>query len=177
MNTYIALFRGINVGGKNILPMKDLVEILEGMGCEQVKTYIQSGNVVFQRKKTPSNKLAGEISSNILEHHGFEPKVLLLEIAELQAAIENNPFKTEDGKALHFFFLDALPEHPDLERLMAVKSKSEEFKLDKNIFYLYAPDGVGRSKLAAKVEQSLGVPVTARNWNTVSKLISIARQA
>ena len=176
MNTYIALFRGINVGGNNILPMKDLVEILEGLGCEKVKTYIQSGNVVFRSKTKQANKIAGEISSKILESHGFEPKVLLLERSELQDAIENNPFNTEEGKALHFFFLNSHPNNPDLEKLMAVKSKSEEFKLHKKVFYLYAPDGVGRSKLAAKVEQCIGIPVTARNWNTVSKLISMVKQ-
>jgi uncharacterized protein (DUF1697 family) len=176
VKTYIALFRGINVGGKNILPMKDLVEIFEEMGCEKVKTYIQSGNVVFQSKKKQSTKFAGKISSKLLESHGFESKVLLLETAELRNAIENNPFKSEDGKALHFYFLDSLPDNPDLERLMVVKSKSEQFKLNKNIFYLYAPDGVGRSKLASKIEQSVGVPVTARNWNTVSKLISMTKE-
>jgi uncharacterized protein (DUF1697 family) len=176
MNTYIALFRGINVGGKNILPMKDLVATLEGMGCKKVQTYIQSGNVVFQSKNKQTNKIAREIGSNIMESHGFEPKVLLLEKAELQDAIENNPFDTDDGKALHFFFLDSSTKDPGLEKLMAVKSTSEEFKLHKSIFYLYAPDGVGRSKLAAKVEHSLGVPVTARNWNTVSKLLSMIQQ-
>ena len=176
MNTYIALFRGINVGGKNILPMKEIVGILEGMGCEKVKTYIQSGNVVFKSKKRQTNTIADEISSQILKLNGFEPKVFLLEIAELQEAIKHNPFKTEDGKALHFFFLNSHSENPDLEKLMALKLKSEEFKLIKNIFYLYAPDGNGRSKLAAKVEHSMGVPVTARNWNTISKLISMAKK-
>jgi len=71
--------------------MKDLVGILEGMGYEKIKTYIQSGNVVFQTKKEQANKIAREISSRILESHGFEPKVLLLEISELHDAIENNP--------------------------------------------------------------------------------------
>lgn len=156
--------------------MKDLTGILEGMGCEEVKTYIQSGNVVFKSNKRQRSKIGMEISSKILESHGFEPKVLLLEISELQDAVENNPFKTEDGKALHFFFLDSLPGNPDIEKLMAIKSKSEEFQLHKKIFYLYAPDGVGRSKLAARVEQSMGVPVTARNWNTVNKLISMVKQ-
>ena len=176
MNTYIALFRGINVGGNNILPMKEVVRTLEGMGCEKVKTYAQSGNVVFKSNKRQSNTMAGEISSKILERHGFEPKVLLLEVSELQDAIEGNPFKTEDGKALHLFLLNSYPESPDLEKLMAVKSKSEEFKLIKNIFYLYAPDGIGRSKLAALIEQNMGVPVTARNWNTISRLISMAKE-
>ncbi len=176
MNTYIALFRGINVGGRNILPMKALAGLLEDMGCENVKTYIQSGNVVLRNKEKQANKIAGEISAKILENHGFEPRVFLLEISELQDAVENNPFDTEDGKALHFSFLDSYPENPDLERLMALKSKSEEFKLHKKVFYLYAPDGIGRSKLAEKVERCLGVPVTVRNWNTVRKLMSMVEE-
>lgn len=181
MNTYIALFRGINVGGKNILPMKDLVVILENMGCKHVKTYIQSGNVVFQNRETQSDKIAREIGSEIAKWHGFEPTVLLLKKAELQLAIENNPFDTnsfenKQGKALHFFFLESYPKDADLKRLEAVKAKSEKFELVNNVFYLYAPDGIGRSKLAAKVEKSLGVAVTARNWNTVNKLLSMVMQ-
>ena len=177
MNTYIALFRGINVGGKNILSMKDLIEILESVGCKNVKTYIQSGNVVFQLEKGNRNKIDEKISRKILESYGFEPKVLLLELADLDDAVKNNPFETKTGKSLHFFFLESQPKAPDLEGLTTVKSNSEEFKLNKKIFYLYAPHGIGRSKLAAKVEQSLGVPVTARNWNTVSKLMAMVKQA
>jgi uncharacterized protein (DUF1697 family) len=174
VNTYIALFRGINVGGKSTLPMKDLVRILEGMGFREVKTYIQSGNAVFRSAPLTTEETAREISSRILETHGFAPAVLLLEASDLQEAIDRSPFVTTDGKALHLFFLESQPTKPDLEGLMAVKAESEEFKLDKNVFYLCAPDGIGRSKLAARVEQSMGVPVTARNWNTVSQLISMA---
>jgi uncharacterized protein (DUF1697 family) len=177
MSTYVALFRGINVGGKNILPMKDLVGILEGIGCEKVKTYIQSGNAVFQFKGNKTKRIAEEISSKILESHGFKPKVLLVGVKELEDAVENNPFKTMEGKSLHFFFLESTPAKPNLDELASVRSNPEEFKLDKNIFYLYAPDGIGRSKLAARVEQALGVPVTARNWNTVSKLIAMVKKA
>jgi uncharacterized protein (DUF1697 family) len=177
MNTYIALFRGINVGGKNILPMKDLVKILEDLGCEEIQTYIQSGNVVFRINQGNANKIAEEISLKILEKYSFEPKVWLLKSDDLHAAIDNNPFETKDGKALHFFFLASHPESPDLGHLAAIKSDSEKFKLVENVFYLYAPDGIGRSKLAAKVERYLGVPVTARNWNTISKLDSMVKKA
>ena len=75
---------------------------------------------------------------------------------------------------MHFFFLESHPPNPDLEGLQAIKLKSEEFKLRNKIFYLYAPEGVGRSKLALKVEKGLGVPATGRNWNTVRELISLA---
>jgi uncharacterized protein (DUF1697 family) len=77
---------------------------------------------------------------------------------------------------LHFFFLESTPEKPNMDELANAKSDSEEYRLIKSVFYLYAPDGIGRSKLAAKVEQALGVQVTARNWNTVSKLIAMAKQ-
>jgi uncharacterized protein (DUF1697 family) len=173
MNTYIALFRGINVGGKSILPMKDLVGILEGMGFEGVQTYIQSGNAVFRSAPIETDKTAREICSRILETHGFAPAVLLLEVPELQAAAANNPFEAADGKALHLFFLQSLPVKPDLAGLAAVKAETEQFELRGRVFYLYAPDGVGRSRLAAVVEQGLGVPTTARNWNTVRKLLSM----
>lgn len=94
----------------------------------------------------------------------------------MQDAINNNPYNTENGKALHFFFLESLPKTPDLDGLNAIRSDSEEYKLHNNIFYLYAPDGIGRSKLAAKVEKNLGVALTARNWNTVSKLFEMVKQ-
>lgn len=176
MNTYIVLLRGINVGGKNILPMKSLTEILENMGFVNVITYIQSGNVVFQTKKSSRNKIAKEISEVILDKYGFMPKVLLIEFSDLQAAVKDNPFKIEDGKALHFFFLDSEPERPDLSRLDSLKAGAEDFKLKKNIFYLYAPEGIGRSKLASNVERLLGVAATARNWNTVNKLLTMVKQ-
>jgi len=153
--------------------MKGLVEILEKIGCKDITTYIQSGNVVFRSNQDKTNKMAKEIGQLILENYGFEPKVWLLDADDLRAAIDNNPFDTKHGKALHFLFLSAHPVNSGLEKLLAIKSESEEFKLIGNIFYFYAPDGIGRSKLAAKAEQYLGVPGTARNWNTISKLISI----
>ena len=173
MHIYVALFRGINVGGKNILPMKHLTEILADMGGQDIQTYIQSGNVVFRIRQGEAEKIAKEISRKILDSYSFEPKVLLLEPDDLHAAIDNNPFDTRDGKALHFLFLSSTPESPDLEQLDAIKSDAEEFKLVGNVFYLYAPEGIGRSKLAAKVEQHLGVQGTGRNWNTISKLKSL----
>lgn len=172
MNTYIALFRGINVGGNNILPMKELAGLLQQLGCEKVQTYIQSGNVVLQTEQA-RDELAEAISAKVAKVRGFCPNVLLLEIAELETAATSNPFPTADGKALHLFFMGAVPANPDLEKLTALRSPTEDFQLKQNVFYLYAPDGIGRSKLAAKVENCLGVPTTARNWNTVSKLLAL----
>ena len=177
MNTYIALLRGINIGGNNILPMKELVTILETLGYENIQTYIQSGNVVLRSSKKVGVKDAAEISGAIFRKKGFEPKVLLLSAKQLQDAIKNNPFPTDNGKALHFLFLESKPGQPNIGQLEALKTESEEFRLDKKVFYLYAPQGVGRSKLAVAIEKSLGVPVTGRNWNTVSRLASMVETA
>ena len=173
MNTYIALFRGINVGGNNILPMKPLAELLEKLGCKDVKTYIQSGNVVFNIDNQSKADLAKRLSDAVLEANGFAPKVLLLTSSEFSTAISNNPFSTEDGKLLHFFFLSETPQSPYIDKLGILKQPSESYELNGDVFYLHALEGVSRSKLFAKIEKCLGVPATARNWNTVNKLSSM----
>lgn len=173
MNTYIALLRGINVVGNNQLPMKELVSILEKLGYENVQTYIQSGNVVFGSKKKMGDKDAGKIGKAILNKKGFEPKILILSPSQLSDAVKNNPYPTDIGTALHLFFLESQPPKPNLEKLEQIKIDSERFKLTKEVFYLYAPEGVGRSKLASSVEKLIGVPATARNWNTVCKIASM----
>ncbi len=173
MQTCIVLFRGINVGGKNILPMKELVHLLQTLACEKIQTYIQSGNVVFQTMETATEGLADRISERIFAQFGFKPYVLLLTADDLRRAVDNNPFP-ETGSSLHFYFAGASPTDPDMEKLAALKTETEEFKLFDNLFYLYAPDGIGRSQLAANVEKCLGVPVTGRNFNTISRLMHMA---
>ena len=178
MNTFIALLRGINVGGNNILPMRNLVELLEGLGLSHVKTYIQSGNALFQSENKNTIELSHKISTAIGKSHGFRPQVLLFEMKDFQDAITSNPFPEGESepKTLHLFFLDAPPKNPDLETLKSLKTNSEQFMLMNNVFYLHAPDGIGRSKLASNVEKALGVGVTARNWRTVRKIMALAKQ-
>jgi uncharacterized protein (DUF1697 family) len=177
MKTYIALFRGINVGGRHILPMKELVAILEDLGCRNVKTYIQSGNAMFESKASNISQLSKKISAEIKKRRGFEPHVLLLSLDEMEKAIANNPFPEgqTDPKALHVGFLTSLPKAPDLEALERLKANREQFHLMDSIFYLYAPEGIGRSKLAASTEKLLGVPLTDRNWGTVRKIMEMAK--
>jgi uncharacterized protein (DUF1697 family) len=178
MTTYIALFRGINVGGKNKLPMKDLVATLENVGCQDVATYIQSGNAVFQSGEQDASFLSERIMAKIGERHGFEPRVLVLGSEEMESAMRSNPFSEAESepKTLHLYFLAAPPGHPNLEALEELKGDRESFVLGDDVFYLHAPDGIGRSKLAANVERLLGVPATARNWRTVLKVMEMARQ-
>ncbi len=178
MKTYIALFRGINVGGNNALPMKELVVILESLGAQNVKTYIQSGNAVFASPEKDASRLSNMISREIKKHRGFEPHVLLLDLEDIERAIKKNPFPeaaTDHPNALHAGFLASTPEEPDLETLESLKSNGERFYLIDKVFYLHAPEGIGRSKLAAKTEKLLGVPMTDRNWRTVCKLREMAR--
>ena len=156
-----------------MLPMKDLVVILKECGCDKIKTYIQSGNAVFDWHGKQKQSLASKLQSKISEQHGFSPEVLILTRSELASAIENNPFDTADGKALHFFFLISPPKSPDLEGLAGLKSETEQFKLHDKVFYLYAPDGIGRSKLAANACKYIQASATARNWSTVSKLMTM----
>lgn len=172
MQRWIALFRGINVGGNNILPMAALTSDLESLGLQGIQTYIQSGNVVFESKPRPTGTLATEISQRIEAQHGFQPHVLLLTEKELQTAISANPFSkaVSDPKTLHFFFLDTIPIKPNIKALDDARYSTESYAIVNRVFYLYAPDGIGRSKLAANAEKHLGVVTTARNYRTVQKL-------
>jgi len=178
MKTYIALFRGINVGGKNSLPMKELVVILEDLGARKVKTYIQSGNAVFVCQEKETSQLAHQIRVEIKKRRGFDPYVLFMGLKDLEKAIRQNPFPEAESNpaALHAGFLPATPKRPAMKKLESLKRDSERFSLIGRVFYLYAPDGVGRSKLVANAERLLGVPMTDRNWRTVSTIQKMAQE-
>jgi uncharacterized protein (DUF1697 family) len=178
MSVYIALFRGINVGGKNALPMKELVSVLEDLGGRNVRTYIQSGNAVFVSPEKDTLRLSNKIRREIKKRRGFEPHVLLLEVADIERAIRKNPFPeaVTDPRVLHAGFLASVPEKPNLKALESLKSDRERYQLIDKVFYLHAPEGIGRSKLAAKVEKLLGVPMTDRNWRTVCALRELAQE-
>ena len=176
MNTYVAFFRGINVGGNNPLPMKELVAALENFGARKVRTYIQSGNAIFESTEKNLSYLSKQLSAEINKHRGFEPLVHILTLEALSKAIAGNPFPdaTTDPSSLHLGFLSSSPKSPNLEKLSALKKDSERFLLAESVFYLHAPEGVGRSKLAANSEKLLGVPMTDRNWKTVCKVMEMA---
>jgi uncharacterized protein (DUF1697 family) len=177
MKTYIALFRGINVGGSHMLPMKDLKLMLEQNACVDVRTYIQSGNVIFRSTMSDVERLAKRLTAAVSKSHGFEPRVLVLTRAELESAAAGNPFPeaSENPKSLHLFFLSEAPQKPDLKACETLKAKTERFELKGPIFYLHTPEGFGTSKLAGRAERLLGVAATARNWRTVTTLLEMAK--
>jgi len=176
MNIYIAFFRGINVGGNNPLPMKTLVAALDSIRARKVRTYIQTGNAVFESAEMSLARLSKQLSAEINERCGFEPHVHILTLEALSKAIAENPFPdaVADPSSLHLGFLSSSPKSPNLEKLAALRKDSERFLLAEHVFYLHAPEGVGRSKLAANSEKLLGVPMTDRNWQTVCKVMEVA---
>ena len=176
MATWIALLRGVG-GGIRPLPMRELVKALEGIGLKDVRTYIQSGNVIFSSAKSAA-RLAGEIESCIENKFGFHSRTFVLSVDELRRAAAGNPFPKADDepKTLHLFFLAQPAKAAQLDAMNELKSKSEQFELTSKVLYFYAPEGFGISKLAVKVDRLLGVNTTARNWRTVGKLLELAKE-
>ena len=172
MKTRVVLLRGINVGGKNPLPMKELAAILEQLGAREVRTYIQSGNAVCVGPEVDAATLSRRIREAVSARRGFEPQVLVLQPKDIEKAVRENPFPEADGepKTVHVGFLASLPENPNLQAIEALKRDSEAFHLTSTAFYLRAPEGIARSKLAERAEKHLGVPMTLRNWRTVRAL-------
>ena len=176
---WVALLRGINVGGSNRLPMAELRELFTKAGCADVRTYIQSGNVVFRATDEEHEELAARLADEIEEARGFRPGILLLTRDDLDAAAEANPFPeaASEPKTLHLWFLAHEPADPDLDTLDDLRVATERYELHRSVLYLWAPDGFGRSKLAGRAERAVGVEATARNWRTVEKLRELASDA
>lgn len=169
MQTFIILLRGINVGGKNLVPMKELISVLDESNYQNIKTYIQSGNIVLQSQIKPNN-----IASIVKARFGFAPVVFVLEKSEFNAAVVNNPYRSPNGKDIHLYFCKDKPKL-DTVKLEKYKSASEDCHIDGKVFYLFAPEGIGRSKLVANMESWLGVAATGRNLNTINKLLQMAQ--
>ncbi|MGE4317993.1 MAG: DUF1697 domain-containing protein [Deferribacterales bacterium] len=172
----IAVFlRGVNVGGKNILPMKQLVRELESIGIKKVKTYIQTGNVIVDCCDEREASLASDIQQLIQSKFGFCPAVISIptdKLSEMVSAFNISENTAEDR--VHLFFLEKMPENVDSERLKSLCMPAEIWDIKGSVFYLYAPDGIRNSKLAAQVEKIIGIPATARNLRTVKAVLSLA---
>ncbi|MFD9409975.1 DUF1697 domain-containing protein [Streptomyces sp. NPDC059989] len=176
--TYAALLRGINVGGSKKVPMAELRSVLEGLGHGDVQTYLQSGNAVFSSAKQDPVALARELEAAIEAHFGFRVPCLVVDGPYLRAVAEACPFPAAEleGKQLHATFFS---EQPGAERFVAIDRAAylpEEYRLGDRVLYLYAPDGLGRSKLGealAKPAVTKGIDATTRNWNTVARLVEL----
>ena len=178
MPRWIAFLRGVNVGGHNRLPMKELRAAMEAGGFCDAQTYIQSGNVVFSSDHETADAAGAALTSLIEQTFGFAPRSHVLSDTVLDQAIRANPYRSQglnDPKAVHFYFLAEAPGHKaDLDALHDVKAKSETYELKQDVFYLFAPDGIGRSKLVQQIERWIPVAMTARNMRTVYKVAALA---
>lgn len=176
MTVFVALLRGINVGGNKPIKMADLRALCAELGLADAQTVLQSGNLVFAAKG--GGGLAGRLEDAIEARFGFRPTVILRTAATLADAIARNPFAGRDDvdprKLLVMFLADA-PDADAAKRLAALDTGPEETRLDGHELYLHYPEGVGRSKLTnALLERAAGVPGTARNWNTLARLHDLA---
>jgi len=185
MTTYIALLRGVNVGGNNKVPMAVLRSALEADGFANVRTYIQSGNVLVDATRSSTDKVAARVKAVINTAFGLDIATMVLDVAALERVARDNPYSDEsDPRRVHAIFLPGVPDADAEARLKAMqeavvlKGSSDTFTLIGSTLYLHTPDGFGTSDLAKALstkrsnEQLNG---TGRNWATVTTLLEMAR--
>jgi uncharacterized protein (DUF1697 family) len=175
---YVALLRGINVGGKNMLPMRELAGMFAAAGCEEVATYIQSGNVVFCAEEKLAKGLDEQIAQQVEERFGIKVPVVLRTAAELDVVIQGNPFLKAGAakETLHVAFLADLPEVSLVSGLDAGRSTPDEFVVVGREIYMKLVNGVSGTKLSnAYFDSKLKTVSTIRNWRTVLKLAEMMK--
>jgi uncharacterized protein (DUF1697 family) len=169
--TFVALLRGVNVGGRGKLPMAGLRSLFESLGHDDVRTYIQSGNVLFSAKgRVP----AASLESAIARVFGIETTVVLRTPAELARVLERNPFPAADTTRLHVAFLARRPSAALLAKLDRERYRPEEFSVSGSDLYVHLPAGLGNARLPGYLDRRLEIPMTVRNWRTVTKLVELA---
>lgn len=174
--SFAALLRGINVGGKNSLPMKDLAALFVKAGCGKVTTYIQSGNVVFQADRVLAERLSGVVAGAILKNFGIQVPVIIRSAPAMSKIAVGNPFlkSGSDIEALHVAFLTVSPSAAQVQSLDPERSPGDKFRVQGSEVYLYCPNGFGRSKLTNQYfDSKLKTTSTIRNWKTVLKLVDM----
>lgn len=172
MDRFIALYRGINVGGRNLVKMELLRAMHEGLGQRAVASYVQSGNIVFAAKGA-AEKIGRTISAAFFEKFGFAARVIVVSAARWDTVVHDNPYATfsvKDPKTVHAGICDGEPSAEGLRALQTKTGGSETFVVRGDVVYLHAPDGFGTSKFAAGMEKACGVPMTLRNWRTMEAL-------
>jgi uncharacterized protein (DUF1697 family) len=172
---YVCMLRGVNVGGKKV-EMKKLRHLFESIGLSKVRSYIQSGNVLFHSPNEKPEELQALLEKRIIKAFGFEVRVVIRSAKQIKATIKKNPFSEKDSNFLHVTFLQDNPvKDYSLEKLSKSKAGEEDFIVSDREVYVYCPNGYGRTKLNNTFfEKNLGVFATTRNWRTVNALASIS---
>jgi uncharacterized protein (DUF1697 family) len=180
MSAYVSMLRGINVGGKTQIRMDSLRGIYEESGFSKVRTYVQSGNVVFESSEQDQVGLEKRIEAHIEQTCGFSIPVFMRQAEELQEILTCNPFlndRNEDPSKLHVTFLQQTPLETAWSKLVAPSGIVDEFWRGERAVYLFCPNGYGKTKLTTLFfERKLGVSVTTRNWNTVKALYKMVME-
>lgn len=178
MPTYVALLRGVNVG-QNLLKMERLRELCAQIGMKNVRTYVQSGNVVFQAEGAAS-KWAQALERKLAGETRLPVTVVVKTAAEMNSVLATNPFLKEkgiDAARLHVTFLQQAPAKSAVEALAKIKAGLDRFRWLGSGIYLHCPEGYGRSKLAnTAIEKVLGMRATTRNWKTIGKLCAMCEE-
>lgn len=177
MTKYIALLRGINVGGHKKILMAELKLLFKNYGFNNITTYIQSGNILFETNKTDKKEIVSIIENAIKQKYGFEVPVILKTITAFTQAIENNPFykNNEDINTLHITFLSATPSNEDIEIVKNFSFEPDKFTIINDCIYLYIGGKYHETKLSnVFFENKLKLKTTTRNWKTALKLLEIS---
>jgi len=178
MAVIISMLRGVNVGGHNKIKMDALRALYESMKLREAQTYVQSGNVIFRTDERDIARLAKRIEDGIERKLGFRPDVILRTATEMREVIARNPFAKRRGiepSKLLVTFLGSDPGAEAREKVLQIKCDPEELRIEGRELYIYFPNGIGRSKLSwAGLEKTLKTPGTARNWNSVTKMLEMA---
>lgn len=176
-NRYIALLRGINVGGKNPLPMRALVDMFQTVGCSRVESYIQSGNVVFSAGPILARRAPSMVELQIQKQFGFSVPILVRAADELRALASANPFLAKDPKSLHLMFLADAPSLQQIATLEPRRFAPDAFAVCGPNVFLHLPDGSAKTRLRTSYfDRALGTISTVRNWNTVCKLVALSEE-
>ena len=177
MNTYIVLLKGINVGGHKKVPMAELRELLSKSGFKNVQTYIQSGNIILQSLEKNTQKIEVTIKKAILDSFGFEVSVLVLTRFNLKRIFDDSPFSEEKKKASYFMMLHDTPNDELVKEASEKVYEGEEYKIIKDCIYYYCEKGFGQAKFNVNFfERKLKTFATARNYNTMVKLLSLSAE-
>ena len=172
VNSYIVLLRGINVSGKNTLPMADVRLLMENLGYKNAITYIQTGNILFNSIEDKS-LISKKIHEVIFQKFGHSVPVIVKTVSEWEKIIENNPFSVENEKIVAFVILNTIPKNSIID---LKEDENEKFVLKGDVVYIYCPNGFGKSKLTNNLfEKKLGVTATTRNYKTSIKLLELAK--
>ena len=176
MKTYLAFLKGVNVGGHHKILMKDLRELLNSIGFKDVKTYIQSGNIIFKSDIESNSLLEEKILNVIKDKYNYSIDVVVKQPQDVQAILDNSPFDQSTTEKAYFILLKNSPSSQNIEQIKAIHYPDEEFFVTSIVVYLYCKKGYGRTKCNnVFFEKNLNVITTARNYKTLNKVLEISK--